>query len=116
MIPIPYYDKNPDGSIGLMHYEGNLYPEEVPITRYDEFDFAGVHPDAIFIHNPYDASNAATTVHPFFYSDRLKIYTDCLVYSLLCNEWRNGTGTGILSGICQCRLYCDSGRKLPGII
>mgnify|MGYP002677519918 CR=1 FL=1 len=103
VIPIPYYDKNPDGSIGLMHYEGNLYPEEVPITRYDEFDFAGVHPDAIFIHNPYDASNAATTVHPFFYSDRLKIYTDCLVYIPY-----YATSGGMAQGQASCPVYANA--------
>ena len=35
VIPIPYYDKNPDGSFREEHYEGDLYPNYVPITRYD---------------------------------------------------------------------------------
>lgn len=80
VIPIPYYDKNPDGSFREMHYEGDQYPAYVPITKYDAFDFGAHHPDAIYIHNPYDDINLVTSVHPFFYSDRLKKFTDKLVY------------------------------------
>jgi len=80
VVPIPYYDKNPDGSFRKMHYEGNQYPKYVPITRYDAFDFEQHHPDMIYIHNPYDNLNLVTSVHPFFYSDNLKKYTDKLVY------------------------------------
>ena len=80
VIPIPYYDKNPDGSFREEHYEGDLYPEYVPITRYDEYDFELRRPDVIFIHNPYDNANYATSVHPFFYAKNLKQFTDKLVY------------------------------------
>lgn len=80
VIPIPYYDKNPDGSFGKMHYEGGQYPSYVPITGYETFDFAAHHPDIMFIHNPYDEYNYVTSVHPFFYSKNLKKYTDKLVY------------------------------------
>lgn len=34
VIPIPYYDKNPDGSFRQMHYEADQYPVDVPITNY----------------------------------------------------------------------------------
>jgi len=80
VIPIPYYDKNPDGSFSREHYEGDLYPEYVPVTRYDEYDFENRRPDMIFIHNPYDSSNYVTSVHPFFYSGNLKKFTDHLIY------------------------------------
>lgn len=80
VIPIPYYDKNPDGSFREMHYEGNLYPAYVPVTHYDDYNFVERTPDVIFIHNPYDNTNYVTSVHPFFYSDHLKQYTDKLVY------------------------------------
>lgn len=80
VIPIPYYDKNPDGSFREMHYEGNLYPDYVPITSYETFDFAAHRPDVIFIHNPYDEYNHVTSVHPFCYSKNLKQFTDKLVY------------------------------------
>lgn len=80
VVPIPYYDKNPDGSFGEMHYEGAQYPADVPVVDYEEYDFAARRPDIIFIHNPYDECNYVTSVHPFFYSGNLKQYTDKLVY------------------------------------
>ena len=80
VIPIPYYDKNPDGSFGDMHYEGDQYPEYVTITHYDDYDFENRKPDMIFIHNPYDNGNKVTSIHPFFYSKNLKKFTEMLVY------------------------------------
>lgn len=80
VIPIPYYDMNSDGSFGAMHYEADLYPDYVPITSYNAFDFSLHRPDMIFFHYPYDDTNFVTSVHPFFYSKNLKQYTDKLVY------------------------------------
>ncbi len=80
VIPIPYYDRNPDRTFGKMHYEGELMPDYVPVTKYEEFDFGKIHPDLIFVHNPYDQYNYVTSIHPFFYSYEIKKYTECLVY------------------------------------
>lgn len=80
VIPIPYYDKNPDGSFREMHDERDQYPAYVPITSYETFDFSAHKPDMIFIHNPYDDYNYVTSVHPFFYSKNLKKFTEKLVY------------------------------------
>ncbi len=80
VIPIPYFDRDAEGNFAQMHDESGLYPEYVPITRYDAYDFAKRRPDMIFIHNPYDNNNYVTSVHPAFYSDKLKQYTDKLVY------------------------------------
>lgn len=80
VIPIPYFDKNPDGSFREEHYERDLYPEYVPITRYDEYDIEMRRPDVIYIHNPYDECNHVTSVHPYFYSKNLRNFTDKLVY------------------------------------
>ena len=80
VIPIPYYDKNPDGSFGQVHYEAGEYPKDVPIVHYAAYDFEKRRPDMIFIHNPYDNQNYVTSVFPFFYSDNLKQFTDLLVY------------------------------------
>lgn len=80
VIPIPYYDKSPDGSFKEEHWEGSQYPDYVPITRYDAYDFVKHYPDMIFIHNPYDDLNLVTSVHPFFYSGNLKQFTDNLIY------------------------------------
>ncbi|MBD5461466.1 MAG: hypothetical protein HDR24_00165 [Lachnospiraceae bacterium] len=80
VIPIPYCDKNPDGSFKEAHYEAEEYPDYVPITHFDDYNFEERYPDVIFIHNPYDEYNHMTSVHPFFYSKNLKQFTDKLVY------------------------------------
>lgn len=80
VVPIPYYDRNSDGSFGKMHCEFDLFPKDVSVTPYDAYDFEARHPDIIFIHNPYDDGNYVTSVHPFFYSKNLKRYTDRLIY------------------------------------
>lgn len=80
VIPIPYFDRNSDGSPGVMHCEAELFPKDVPVVPYEAYDFEARHPDMIFIHNSYDDGNYATSVHPFFYSENLKQYTDELVY------------------------------------
>lgn len=80
VMPIPYYDKNPDGTFGTFHYEGEQYPDYVPITDYKEYNLEKRHPDKIYIHNPYDDCNFVTTVDPEYYSNKLQMYTDELVY------------------------------------
>lgn len=80
VIPIPYFDKNPDGTVSEMHYEGGDFPEYVPVVNWEEYDLEARHPDMVFIHNPYDNMNLVTTIHPDFYSQKIKDYTERLVY------------------------------------
>lgn len=80
VIPIPYFDKNPDGSLGKMHYEGNEFPKDIPITSWKEYSIEANRPDVIYVHNPYDSWNLITSVHPMFYSSELVNYTNELVY------------------------------------
>ncbi len=80
VMPIPYFDKNPDGSFREMHYEIDKFPGDVPVVRYEAYDLAAHHPDEIYIHNPYDQYNHVTSVHPNYYSDKLMDYTDMLIY------------------------------------
>lgn len=80
VIAVPYYDLNSDRSFGQLHYEGNEYPNDVPITHYEAYDLAVRKPDVIYFHNPYDNWNLVTSVDPRFYSSNLKKYTEKLVY------------------------------------
>ena len=80
VIPIPYYDRRADGSLGTYHYEGNDLPDYVPVISYDTYDMENRKPDVVYIHNPYDQGNYVTSVDPRFYSAELKKHTDCLVY------------------------------------
>lgn len=80
VVPIPYYNKYPDGTLGTCHYEGSDLPEDVPVTSYHTYSLKERRPDAIFIHNPYDYANYVTSIDPEFYSEELKKYTNCLIY------------------------------------
>lgn len=80
VIPIPYYEKDFMGNFTVMHEEREMFPQDIPVTPYDKFDFALHHPDWIVIQNPYDEFNSAISVHTFFYSKNLRKYTDSLIY------------------------------------
>ena len=80
VVPIPYNDFTADRNIGQMHYEADQYPDYVPITNWTEYDVEARRPDIIFIHDPYDAANAVTQVHPSFFSAHLQSFTNMLVY------------------------------------
>lgn len=80
VIPIPYFDLNPDGTFAERHYEADLLPDYVPLVSFQDYDIKKEHPDIIYIHNPYDNYNRVTSVHPDFYSARLKENSDMLVY------------------------------------
>ena len=80
LMPIPYFDRLGDGSLSEMHYEGENFPKEYPITDYKSYNFAAELPDCIVMNSPYDAYNPVWSVDPFFYSEKLKQYTNKLVY------------------------------------
>lgn len=80
VVAIPYFDKNPNGTLGRMHYEGNQYPSHVPIVDWESYNMEERRPDIIITHNPYDEDNLITSVHPHFYSKRLRDLTDQLIY------------------------------------
>lgn len=80
VVPIPFYDVLPDNSLGNIHYEGDLYPDYVPITSYLKYSIGTRRPDVIFFHNPYDENNRVTRIPEQYYSRNLKKYTDMLVY------------------------------------
>jgi len=80
VVPIPYFDRNPDRSFGEMHYEGDQYPDYVPVYSWEEFSLPGMKPDMVFIHNPYDEYNYVTSIHPAFYVPELKKYAKEVIY------------------------------------
>lgn len=79
-VPIPYYDRNPDRSLGQMHYEGLEYPKNIEVIDWQTYKFEERNPDMIYIHNAYDDWNLVTCVHPRFFSANLKKHTEKLVY------------------------------------
>lgn len=81
VMPIPYYELSGSGRKKKLCYEGELFPDYVPITDYKSYRVEDNYPEMIFIHNPYDETNTATRVPEHFYSSYLREYTDCLVFS-----------------------------------
>mgnify|MGYP006906613412 CR=1 FL=1 len=80
VVPIPFYDVLPDNSLGNIHYEGDRYPDYVPITSYLKYSIEARRPDVIFFHDPYDEYNRVTRIPEQYYSRNLKLCTDMLVY------------------------------------
>ncbi|MFT8726832.1 MAG: hypothetical protein ABF756_02420 [Liquorilactobacillus ghanensis] len=78
VIPIPYYEIAADKTTPV--YEGDLFPNDIPIVPYDEYDLVKEEPDIIFIHNAYDQYNSFTQVDERFFTANLKKYTDMLIY------------------------------------
>jgi hypothetical protein len=80
VVPIPYYEVDSATGKTTEHYEGALYPPDVPITGWQEYDLALMRPDIAYIHNVYDEHNLVTSVHPDYYSHALKKHVTSLVY------------------------------------
>ena len=80
VVPLPYYDLDPTGSVREFYWEGEAFPQEVKITSYENYDITEHHPDVVIIHNPYDDGNRVTSIHPDYYSEQLKKHSEILVY------------------------------------
>lgn len=80
VVPIPYYRYDADKQETVCFYDGDKFPDYVPIVSYLEYSLQNELPEIAYIHNPYDRSNLVTSVHPAFYSDELKKYVEKLVY------------------------------------
>lgn len=80
VVPLPYYDKNPDGTFKEQHCDIDRFPKEVPVIDWRTIDLEKLHPDIIIIHDPYDDTNHITTIDPKYYAKNLRKWTDKLVY------------------------------------
>lgn len=80
VIPIPYASLTPEHTAAEWHCERGLFPEYVPTLDWQTIDLEEMHPDVIFIHNPYDEYNRVTSVESRYYSSNLKHCTNKLVY------------------------------------
>jgi hypothetical protein len=94
VMPIPYYDKKNE-QLTKMHWEID-YPKNIPLIDYRKYNIEERRPDMIFVHNPYDGYNIVTSVHPDYFSQKLRSLTDCLVYV----PYFVGDGKNILEHFC----------------
>lgn len=82
VVPIPFYDISQEKPV--FHYHFDKYDKSINPIPYNEYSLAKEEPDIIYIHNIYDDGNTLTSVHPDYYTEKLKQYTDMLVYSPYC--------------------------------
>jgi hypothetical protein len=80
VVPIPYFERDAQGQLAVMHYEGDQFPEDVPVIHYLDYNMAERRPDVVFIHNPYDKNNHVTSIHPAYYVPELKKYAKKVAY------------------------------------
>lgn len=81
-IPVPYFDRTAEGGFGQMHLEAEgYYSDEFELTDWQTYRIEERLPDVVFFMAPYDQYNFATSVHPDFYSKRLKQYCGLLCFS-----------------------------------
>lgn len=80
VIPVPYYDREQDGSLGALHYEGSYFPKEIEVIDYQNYDLEMEKPDLVYIHNPYDEYNKVTCIAPSFFMEKIKKCGAVLVY------------------------------------
>ncbi|MBQ8261052.1 MAG: hypothetical protein IJZ00_02090 [Lachnospiraceae bacterium] len=80
VMPIPYFNISPAGEVLAVEYEGALFPKDIEITDFRDYNLEAMRPDFIFIHNPYDEYNRVTQVPQQYFSSKLVNYTDHLVY------------------------------------
>lgn len=80
VVPIPGYELNADGSHRKMYYDGDQYPENIPVTDWKKYNVKNRCPDVIFTHYPYDDNANNYTIHPDFYSKNLRMYCERLIH------------------------------------
>ena len=79
VMPITYFERTEDLSLGEAINERDKFPSSIPLLE-ESFPFEEERPDIIYIHNPYDDWNYVSSVHPRYYSENLKKFTENLVY------------------------------------
>lgn len=81
VVPLPYYYKKQMGrKLSERYYDGEQFPEYVPITDFMDYSLENNHPDQIYIQNPHDNWDQVLTVHSDYYSTELWKNTEELIY------------------------------------
>lgn len=80
VMPIPYFDKDPYGSVGDEHDESDSFTDIEGFIPYAEYDIEIKHPDIIVIQVPFDEWSCAMCVPEKYYSRNLLKCCDELWY------------------------------------
>ena len=80
VVAIPYYVANRISGEWEFNYDGDIFPDYVPVVNYEQYDLSVMKPDLVFVHNPFDEFNNVTSVNPIYYSAELKKHCGKLIY------------------------------------
>ena len=80
VLPIPYYEKNTDGTLGEYHFERENLPDEINGSYFADVDLAELNPDVIFIFDQMDGGNPTAAVPAQYYATELQKYTKMLIF------------------------------------
>lgn len=80
VVPIPYFECNRYSERWDTCYEGDKYPDDVPVVYFQDYLLGDKEPDLVFVHYPFDQHNHVTTVHPAYYSQELKKHCAKIAY------------------------------------
>lgn len=84
VVPVPFYELNEQTA--APKYEGDLFPKDVLVTHYSQYDIEKEKPDIVFVHNIYDQYNTITRLDERYFASNLKKHTDMLVYIPYCTS------------------------------
>ncbi|RRF96335.1 MAG: glycosyltransferase [Lachnospiraceae bacterium] len=99
VIPIPYYDKNQDGTLGEYHFERDGFPKKCMASYFADVDLKALHPDVIFIADQMDESNPDAAVPAEYYSNVLSGLTKMLILVPPLVMKKPGTGDRVLAQV-----------------
>lgn len=94
VVPITYYELDSNQNPVKKVNERDEFPKYVPFVNDEEYDLEKDRPDIIYIHNPYDDTNAITRVESRYYSWNLKRYCERLVY-IPYYKWVDGVSSTV---------------------
>lgn len=80
VVPVPYYYKAYDGRLIGENFIKEGYPEDIILCDYASLNLEEIHPDVIYIQNPYDEWNPVMTLPQDYYTINLKNNCEKLVY------------------------------------
>ncbi len=80
VVPIPYYEKDRQGNLIKLSYEGKDFPPHVPVVHYSDYNIAQTHTDIAFIHNPFDYRNTVIQVDALYFSTTLRDFGISVAY------------------------------------
>lgn len=111
VMPVPYYDKTPDGALDQMHYEGTLLDPSIPVEDWEMLDLEEIYPEAIISCNLEGLCSRKISVHPLFCPNNLCSYTENLIMLPYGDNWEFTEQVKKVDGDCFANLNLAQDMK-----